>query len=220
MVKICKYCQKECKNLNSLTQHEIRCDLNPRRIIIKRNKWTKEMKDNMSIIMKDRNTNKNRDWSAESLDKISKWSKKFNKDYWTDDKRNLHSDKMKDVVSKNQDSYSINNISGRVKNIEYNEFRLRGNWELSVAKWLDKNNIRWTNKINGHTYTFKNRDHLYFPDFYLIDLDIFIEVKGYEREIDKYKWFYFPKKLIILRQNEISLINKGNPDYKTILKLI
>lgn len=30
---ICQYCNKECKNLNSLRQHEIRCKLNPNRII-------------------------------------------------------------------------------------------------------------------------------------------------------------------------------------------
>ena len=29
---ICKYCGKECKNKNSLTQHEIRCKHNPNRI--------------------------------------------------------------------------------------------------------------------------------------------------------------------------------------------
>ena len=25
----CKFCQKECKNINSLTQHELRCSHNP-----------------------------------------------------------------------------------------------------------------------------------------------------------------------------------------------
>ena len=29
---VCKYCGKECKNKNSLTQHEIRCKKNPNRI--------------------------------------------------------------------------------------------------------------------------------------------------------------------------------------------
>ena len=28
----CKFCGKECKNKNSLVQHEIRCKLNPQRI--------------------------------------------------------------------------------------------------------------------------------------------------------------------------------------------
>lgn len=32
MEYICKYCGKKCKNLNSLTQHEIRCHSNPNRL--------------------------------------------------------------------------------------------------------------------------------------------------------------------------------------------
>ena len=41
----CKYCRKECKSLNSLKQHEIRCDKNQNKIIcgnkgkIKGYKW-------------------------------------------------------------------------------------------------------------------------------------------------------------------------------------
>lgn len=34
----CKYCNRECKNLNSLKQHEIRCKENPDRIICFGNK--------------------------------------------------------------------------------------------------------------------------------------------------------------------------------------
>lgn len=32
MIFNCKYCNKECKNKNSLVQHEIRCKLNPNKI--------------------------------------------------------------------------------------------------------------------------------------------------------------------------------------------
>lgn len=35
----CKYCNKECKNKNSLIQHEIRCKLNPNRIECFENKF-------------------------------------------------------------------------------------------------------------------------------------------------------------------------------------
>ena len=33
----CKYCNKECKNKNSLAQHEIRCKENPEHIIVHSN---------------------------------------------------------------------------------------------------------------------------------------------------------------------------------------
>lgn len=34
----CKYCNKECKNKNSLAQHECRCKDNPNRIVINGNR--------------------------------------------------------------------------------------------------------------------------------------------------------------------------------------
>ena len=34
----CQYCNKECKNKNSLTQHEIRCNKNPNKIVCNGNK--------------------------------------------------------------------------------------------------------------------------------------------------------------------------------------
>ncbi len=40
----CKYCEKECKNLNSLRQHEIRCHKNPERISVS-NTWKESMKN-------------------------------------------------------------------------------------------------------------------------------------------------------------------------------
>ena len=38
MKYICKYCGRECKNKNALTQHEIRCKSNPDHIICYGNK--------------------------------------------------------------------------------------------------------------------------------------------------------------------------------------
>ena len=35
----CKYCGKECKNKNSLAQHELRCSYNPNRL--KYSTWNK-----------------------------------------------------------------------------------------------------------------------------------------------------------------------------------
>lgn len=52
----CKFCNKECKNSNSLTQHEIRCKNNPNRIPFKEKrasnknkKWI--YKDNISKLI-------------------------------------------------------------------------------------------------------------------------------------------------------------------------
>ena len=44
---------------------------------------------------------------------------------------------------------------------------------------------------------FENSEHRYFPDLYLPDYDLFIEIKGYCKEKDKAKWDQFEKKLDI-----------------------
>lgn len=101
---------------------------------------------------------------------------------WTDDQKAQHSDLMKKVVIDNPESYSASNVSGRVKSYNYNGLVLKGQWELLVAKKLHSEEIKFTNKIDPIPYVWKetNKVHLYFPDFYLSDYDIFIEVKGYE----------------------------------------
>lgn len=71
---------------------------------------------------------------------------------------------------------------------------MQGTWELRFAIWCDKNNIIWEKNKKSFTYTYKNKNHLYFPDFYLKDIDKYIEIKGYATERDLAKWEQFPKK--------------------------
>ena len=71
---------------------------------------------------------------------------------------------------------------------------------------LDENKIKWTNNIdNGFKYEWNGGIHIYFPDFYLIDYDVYIEVKGYERERDRCKWKSL-NNLIIIKKKEIKEI--------------
>ena len=128
-------------------------------------------------------------------------------EYWTEDKRKQFSNIMKQTVLKNPDSYSKNNVSGRVKMYEINSpyglTKVKGKWELSVAIYLNKNNIKWTNDITPFQYYWNNNWHFYFPDFYLIDKDIFLEVKGYKTDRDDAKWSVV-KNLIVIDKNNIN----------------
>jgi hypothetical protein len=198
----CKYCDKECKSKISLIQHEIRCFENPNKI---RTKHSEDTKNKLSKIMKVVNTNSTRVLSKESVDKIKQSSKEFNKNYWTDEKRKEHSLLMSKIIKENPDSYSINNVSGRAKIVEYNGFKLKGSWELMIAKILDNLKIKWTNIIEPFPYFWNEEWHLYFPDFYLIDYNKYIEVKGYERERDLKKWECV-KNLVVLKGKEIELL--------------
>lgn len=148
--------------------------------------------------------------SDAGLKSIVEKQKILQKKVWTKEKRLEHSLKMKKAVNDNPESYSSKNVCGRVKTIKTvdslgNETSCLGKWELLVIDYLNKNNIRWTNKIEENFQYYWNESyHRYFPDFKLLDYDnVFIEVKGYERDRDKAKWEQFPHKLIIIKKEEI-----------------
>lgn len=203
----CEHCDKECKNRNSLIQHEIRCQKNPNKI---KTNHSEETKKKLSTVMKIVNSNSKRVWKSETINKLKKSSKDFNEKYWSDEKRKEHSLLMMSVIKENPNSYSVNNVSGRAKIIEYNGKKLKGNWELFIAKLLDNFDIKWTNDIKPIPYFWNNTWHLYFPDFYLTDYDKYIEVKGYERERDRKKWENV-KNLIVIKEKDIDIL-KINED--------
>jgi hypothetical protein len=84
-----------------------------------------------------------------------------------------------------------------------NEETLHAGWELKVAKYMDEQKIHWCKSKEHFTYVFEGQNHEYFPDFYLKDYDLFIEVKGRMKPNDLEKWKQFPKKLLIIDQKTI-----------------
>jgi len=62
-------------------------------------------------------------------------------------------------------------------------------WEVACAKRLDELGIRWIrNPSLKLKYTTRGRrQRNYIPDFYLPDLDIYIEVKGYWTDAARHK---------------------------------
>lgn len=212
----CKYCDREYEKPLSIFSHERFCKNNPNRQSGR--VWTAADRENQSKIMKEvAKTCKKKIWTEEERKIQSEKSKLINLNYWTPENRKLQSERMKLLVSKSPDSYSINNVSGRVKMIEYNGSTFKGNWERDVAIYLDKHNINWTNKTNPIKYFWEenNSYHSYFPDFYLPDLDLYIEVKGYERERDRCKWKVLDN-LLVLKKIDIKQIQNDEFDIKKI----
>lgn len=206
----CKYCNKLCKNDNSLRNHERLCKSNSNRQILPSNLnlngWRERVSMGLEKVSNQHTKAKERGEvvivSEETKQKISKASKgrQLTKE---------HKDKLKIAMRKavleNPDSYTANNVSGRTPIITYNGFKLKGTWELETAKWLDRQNIKWTNILKGFDYEWQGSTHIYYPDFYLTEYDRYIEVKGYERERDRAKWKVV-KDLIVLKKDEINKI--------------
>lgn len=209
----CVYCNKVCKNDNSLRNHQRLCKLNPNKQTIKSNLINYNQKLKLGLVSK---TATNQHTKAklegrvivvsdETKTKLSNASKGRK---LTDDHRNNIKKSMRTAVVNNPASYTANNVSGRTPIIWYNGFKLKGTWELETAKWLDRNNIKWTNILDGFEYEWNESIHLYYPDFYLIDYNYYIEVKGYERERDRAKWKVVDN-LIIIKKNEIDMIKNN-----------
>ncbi len=62
-------------------------------------------------------------------------------------------------------------------------------WEVACARRLDELGVRWIRdpKMKLGYVTRGRRKRNYVPDFYLPDLDIYIEVKGYWTDAARHK---------------------------------
>jgi hypothetical protein len=200
MIK-CNFCEKECKSNNSKAQHELYCKSNPN---------AKIKKSSMGMLgKKGKGSNQHIKGTAKPMTDAHRESIRnaAKNKVWTIEERLKLSDSMKRAVENNPEAYSSSN-RGRVKQIIYKGIKFQGNWELAFYKWCETNNIPCTRNTEGFKYKW-NGNRTYFPDFYLIEKDVYIEVKGYKTERDSAKWEQFPKQLIVVQKQDIMSIKKN-----------
>lgn len=70
---------------------------------------------------------------------------------------------------------------------KYKNILMKSSWEVAVAMWLDSRGINW--QYEPKTFDFDI--FTYTPDFYLPDLELWIEVKGYWTEKAMKKFLRF-----------------------------
>ncbi len=202
----CKYCLKHLVSDRSRKSHESRCPLNENRVVA--STWSAEQRASWSNKCKITEcNNKDKIRTEETRKAHSARSIKANAEYWTEETRLKQSIKMQDAVKNNPDSYTKNNVSGRVKLVEVidgfgNLTKVKGSWEYNVAVWLNDHSVKWINDIEPIPYVWNNREHKYFPDFYISEFDYYIEVKGFETDRDHCKWNAMTKPLMIIREKE------------------
>jgi hypothetical protein len=166
----------------------------------------------------------NKGLTKESDERVSKYSKSISKTMNSDDFElagfcgvefqsymkseeysAIQSERMLAVVRDNPESYSSSNVCGRSKGEIYNGEKYDSSWEVVVAKFLEFENIPFERKIEPFTYEFEGKMRSYFPDFYLPEKDLYIEVKGFTRERDLAKWSVV-NNLIIITKDEIEIL--------------
>ncbi len=61
------------------------------------------------------------------------------------------------------------------------EIKLQGTWEFETARYFDSNNEIYLvhGEFDSFSYSTETGIKVYYPDFYLLNKDIYIEVKGY-----------------------------------------
>lgn len=189
----CKYCNKDCKNNGGLSVHEPFCKNNPNKIKrissrFKYGPWNKGLTKETDIRLKYFSENLHQKYINGDI--IPSWKGKHH----TIEQREYMS-----KVTKRRHENGWDNKCGRAPKIKYHsdiagDVTLDGSWELSVAKYLDERGIEWRrNKRRFKYVNLHNKESYYKPDFYLVNENIYIEVKGYETDLDRCKWKQFPK---------------------------
>lgn len=95
---------------------------------------------------------------------------------------------------------------------------LQSSYELTLAKSLDENNIKWIRpNFISYFHELDNKQRKYFPDFYLIDYDVYLDPKN-----DFLINFHKNKIQYVIDQNKIKLIvlTKNQLNWDSVRQLI
>lgn len=163
----CKYCAKECKNKNSLAQHEIRCKENPNKI-------------KPTIITKKGHIPWNKGLTAETDERVKRGKETFrhrleNGEICIIGKPHTEEFKQRQSILAKQ-----RNLGGHYtsKTIEFNGIKLDSSYEYILAKSLTENNIQWERPSYFIWEDDKQVLHRYYPDFYLPEFDVYLDPKN------------------------------------------
>lgn len=59
---------------------------------------------------------------------------------------------------------------------------MRSSWEIKYAKYLDESNVKWLYEPKTFPIVYSGKQGTYTPDFYLIESETYIEIKGWWRD--------------------------------------
>lgn len=82
------------------------------------------------------------------------------------------------------------------------EVLLDSSWEVTVAKALDSARIQWLRPTPLKWYDSANKMHLYYPDFYLPEIDVYLDPKNpYCMDQDREKMEFFKRRIVLIFGN-------------------
>lgn len=92
-----------------------------------------------------------------------------------------------------------------VKHCNYKGINFRSSWEMLFAQFLDSQNIAW----EYESEVFQTSFGKYVPDFWVMDWNSFVEIKGYFRDDAKQKFEEFSKNNPVILGDKKYLKNLG-----------
>ena len=188
----CKYCGKECKNKNSLIQHEIRCKCNPDKI-----KVVSALTPRIGFNNKGRvawNKGLTKETSKSIAARNQKRSIKYSLGLIQHKPHKLAEETKEKIRQKQLErcAKSGTNLCGKGLRGWYKGYYCQSSWELAFVLYCLDFNINIVRNKEGFQYIWKGLKRTYFPDFYDFDHHTYIEVKGYYDERSKEKINQFP----------------------------
>ena len=212
---ICKYCGKECKNENSLRNHERLCKENPNRQFTKFNdlEFQKNKKHSNQYIKAQEMGLPKPELKEESRKKISVKAKK-----------RRHSDEVKNKLSNIAKQRNFGGVT-QSRWIEYKGKKLGSSYELQVAQSLDENNIEWDTCKRFNYIDPLGKVRTYTPDFYLPEYNVYLDPKNdfLIQKINPALGFNDLEKIKrVEEQNNIRIIvlSKNELEWKSIKELL
>lgn len=196
----CTFCDKLLKNKIALAAHLRCCSLNPtaKGSPFKKSwetAWNKGLTKETSEIV--------RSMSAKAQITNAANPSFLNKNH-TDETRKRMSDSRNALYASGWEP-----VCGRAKKYDYispvaGQIKVDGTWELRVCHHLDSLGVKWNRNRERFKYVRPDgKNATYQPDFFVEDWNCFIEVKGYETELDHAKWSQFPHKLEVWKRDKI-----------------
>ena len=128
-----------------------------------------------------------------------------------------HRINIKNSVNKKIESDNWHLSFSKSRTHVYKGVKFHGLWEVKFAMNLDDKNVEWRRPTEKFQYTFEGKTRNYTPDFWIPELDSYVEIKGYTTPKDEAKWSQFPLKLIVLKGED--LVQMGIIDYNQVKKL-
>jgi hypothetical protein len=238
-VFICNFCHKSFDTVNSGKNHEIRCSKNEHRLTIKKSgpqKKFEKMDCNGTLCSYgcgEQAKYKTQNGMFSCADVINKCkymrakisTKTKGKPSKNAGYRHTETTKKNMRIRKRQlyDS-GWEPTCGRSKKYDYTspiagKIKVDGTWELRTAKYLDKLNVEWSRNKTRFPYTRPDgKESTYQPDFYVKNWNAFLEIKGYETDLDRAKWDQFPHTLFVWKKDKMTSIDNEHEDVAEWLK--